>query len=104
MDFYLGNCRYSVVSAKDVVNPCKYIVGGEQKANSLSTGWNSLQMSVKCRVSMVVAGKVGLDSSGDLLERSRVDLSSIGCITALKSPPTIWWIWGNLKSLVNSSP
>lgn len=56
----------------------------------MNSGWNSLKISVKHRDFMMVAREVGLDSSGDLWESLRVDLSSVGCITALKLLSTIW--------------
>lgn len=68
--------------------------------NSLSTGWNSLQMSVKCKDFMVVAREVGLNSSGDLWEHLRVDLSSVEWITAFKLQPTIW---GDVREFQKSS-
>lgn len=56
---------------------------------SLSAGWKSRQMSCRWRDSIVDAKCVRSDGVGDGRVRLEEDLSSIGCMMVLKSPPTI---------------
>lgn len=87
MNFCCRCLRDEAVRAKNIVNSGERVVWGGEKVYSLSVGWKRHQTSFRWLDFMIEAN--GIDKGfvfllGRYLE---ADLSSIGCMTVLKSPP-----------------